>query len=107
MVSLDSEYLLHVHYFRRFWMIFAILILIYCNDNNFFGGGGELLPLKEHCLSEVSQKALKLSVNYDCSTENTSENFSEKALLNMEAICLVKRGERLAADCILVLEIRS
>ena len=42
-----------------------------------------------------------------CSTENTSENFGEMALLNMEAICLAKRGERLAADCILVPEIRS
>ena len=42
-----------------------------------------------------------------CSTENTSGNFGEKGLFNMEAISLVKRGERLAADCILVPEIRS
>lgn len=42
-----------------------------------------------------------------CSTENTSENFGEKGLLNMEAICLVKREDGLAADCILVPEVRS
>ena len=42
-----------------------------------------------------------------CSTENTSENFGEKGLLNMEAICLVKREDRLAADCILLSKVRS
>ena len=43
--SLDREYLLHVHWLaRRVWMIFPLQLLIYCNDNNIFGG--KLLPLK-------------------------------------------------------------
>ena len=43
----DREYLLHVHWPRRVWMIFPIQLLVYCNDNNtFFWGGGMLLPLK-------------------------------------------------------------
>ena len=25
---------------RRVWMIFPVLLLIYCNDNNIFGEGG-------------------------------------------------------------------
>ena len=37
-VSLDREYLLHVHWPRRVWMIFPIQLLIHCNDNNILGG---------------------------------------------------------------------
>ena len=39
-VSLDRECLLHVHWPCHIWMIFPIQLLIYCNDNNIFGGGG-------------------------------------------------------------------
>ena len=41
------EMLQCVHWPRQVWMIFAICLLIYCNDTIFGGWGrGELLPLK-------------------------------------------------------------
>ena len=52
-LSLDREYLLHVHWPRRGWMIFAIFYLSTVMITIFGGGGGswafcgeKLLPLK-------------------------------------------------------------
>ena len=121
MVSLDKEYLLHVHLYD----FCHIVSHMNCNDNNFLGsggGGGEASTLQNTLgrtlpvwgFAEGFKIKLELWNLRRCEAGqrmlfdwNPSENFSEKALLNMEAIWLVKRGERLAADCILVPEIRS
>ena len=95
---------------------------MYCNDNNFGrGGGGRGSFYPSNTLDRTLPvwgfaEGFKLELwnlrRCDAGQRmlfdwNPSENFSEKALLNMRAICLVKRGERLTADCILVPEIRS